>query len=69
MRGLAWVSTLRFGESRFDPMLLYGEPRRCAPEQSVDMAFAIAPADTPEQAAALATQLTALGLAQAPTAP
>jgi hypothetical protein len=68
-RGLAWVSNLRFGESRVDTMLLYGDTRSCTMEQSVDVGFAIAPADTPEQAAALAAQITTLEVGQPKPAP
>lgn len=63
--GLAWVSPMAFGESRFDTMLLYGEGGDRGPNQSVDIAFALAPADTPEAAAALALQYAAA----APPAP
>ncbi len=51
--GLVWMSDLAFGESRFDTMLLYSEKKTCKPGESVDMRFAIAPANDPEEAAAM----------------
>jgi hypothetical protein len=63
-QGLAWVSSLAFGESRFDTMLLYGAGRTCEPGQSVDIGFALAPVETPEDAAALAAQCATLGIVE-----
>jgi len=67
--GLVWMSHLKFGESRFDSMLLYSERKTCKPGEAVEMRFAIARADSAEQAEAIYTQLVAQGLVTPPPQP
>ena len=47
------MSALKFGESRFDTMLLYSESARNKPGEWVEMRFAVAPAKSPEETAAI----------------
>ncbi|OGV72835.1 MAG: hypothetical protein A3K19_02525 [Lentisphaerae bacterium RIFOXYB12_FULL_65_16] len=67
--GLAWMSALKFGESRFDTMLLYSESARNKPGEWVEMRFAVAPAKSPEETAAIYQDLVARGLLTPPPAP
>ena len=60
--GLVWMSSLKFGESRFDTMLLYSTQAKSAEGESVDMRFAIAPAAGPAQAEAIYSDLRGRGL-------
>lgn len=64
--GLVWMSQLRFGESRFDTMLLYSDTGTVKPGGAVEMRFAIAPAATPEAAAAIYQDLVSRGRLAAP---
>lgn len=59
--GLAWMSPLKFGESRFDTMLLYSEAGPVKAGGSVEIRFAIAPADSAETAAAIYQDLVSRG--------
>lgn len=61
--GVGWISSLPFGESRFGSMLLYTQPRRVPVRQgeSVEMSFAIMPASSAQQVAAVAQRLQELG--------
>ncbi len=68
--GLAWLSPMKFGESRFDTMLLYSESTSCATGTGVEIRFAIAPAGDAETAARLQADAIARGDLPAPaTAP
>ncbi len=59
--GLAWMSPLKFGESRFDTMLLYSEAGPVKAGGSAEIRFAIAPADSAETAAAIYQDLVSRG--------
>jgi hypothetical protein len=56
--GIAWMSPLKFGESRFDTMLLYSDRKMCKPGEGVVMDFAIAPTEEAADARALYEDLT-----------
>jgi len=66
--GLAWMSHLKFGESRFDTMLLYSETTTAPAGGNVEMRFAVAPAASPEEAAAIYQDLVSRGLLTPPPA-
>lgn len=62
--GLGWISPHFFGESRFNTMLLYTEPRRMMTEKNgaVEIKFGIMPAQKAEEVAAAAAKIKDLGL-------
>ena len=60
--GLVWMSSLKFGESRFDTMLLYAAPTTSEPGAAVEATFAIAPARDEAAAAAIYSDLKARSL-------
>ena len=59
--GLAWLSPMKFGESRFDTMLLYSESGSRATGAGVEIRFVIAPAGDAETAARLHADAIARG--------
>jgi len=61
--GLGWISPLPFGESRFGTVLLYTEPKHIETETDgvVEMQFAVMPAESAEQVAAVAEKLQKIG--------
>jgi len=62
--GIGWLSPLNFGESRFNTMLLYTDPQRLLTETngSVELPFALMPAATAAEVAAVAEKLKAAGV-------
>jgi len=62
--GTGWISPQDFGESRFGTMLLYTVPQKIDTKKgdSVETAFAIMPANSPEEVAAEAAHLAELGV-------
>jgi hypothetical protein len=62
--GIGWISPHVFGESRFNTMLLYTDPRTIPTDtnQSVDMNFAIMSAKTAAEVAAVAEKIKTLAL-------
>jgi len=69
--GIGWISDLLFGESRFGTMLLYTDPKHIDTPagESVEMTFAIMPADSAEEVAEAAEKLRTAGATPAPQPP
>jgi len=68
--GIAWMSDLRFNQSRFHTMLLKpAESAKVPPGGAIEAGFAIALTDTPEQVKPIYDDLVARGLIAAPPSP
>jgi hypothetical protein len=66
--GIGWMSPLKFGESRFDTMLLYSDRAMCDPGSGVEIGFAIALTESPDETQRIYDDLVGRGLLTAPEA-